>query len=93
MACRFGGGHLIRQLWPLNQAALELGPWYAFDNGPNGLNNIAGTHWVTSKGLLVMIDPDLPFLHVGMNAPLAKKKQRKWGVGIQNMGREHLPLR
>ena len=24
----FGGAHLIRQLWPLNQAAMELGPYY-----------------------------------------------------------------
>jgi hypothetical protein len=72
---------------------LQVGPWYPFDNGPNGLNNLAGPHWVTSRGLLVMVDPDLPFLHIGMNAPLAKKTQRKWGVGIQNMGREHLPLR
>lgn len=29
----FGGAHLIRQMWPLNQAAMELGPYYAFDNG------------------------------------------------------------
>lgn len=24
----FGGAHFIRQLWPLNQAAIELGPYY-----------------------------------------------------------------
>lgn len=29
----FGGAHLIRQLWPLNHAAIEMGPWYGFDNG------------------------------------------------------------
>ena len=26
----------MRQLWPLNRASLETGPWYPFDNGPNG---------------------------------------------------------
>ena len=32
-------GHLMRQLWPLNRASLETGPYYPFDNGPNGVNN------------------------------------------------------
>lgn len=91
----FGGGHFIRQMWPLNEAALEVGPWYAFDNGPNGVNTLLGSNWMTSKGLLVSIDPDTPFLHVGMNAPMVEKAhwaQRKWGVGIQNATRELLPL-
>lgn len=48
-----------------------------------------------SQGLLVMTDPDTPFLHVGMNAPRAEKEggwiQRSWGVGVQNMAREYLP--
>lgn len=92
----FGGGHFIRQLWPISNAALEVGPWYAFDNGPNGLNNLLGPHWMTSRGLLVVVDPDTPFLHIGMNAPLGKGDQgwmpRKWGVGIQNAARELLPL-
>jgi hypothetical protein len=50
---------------------------------------------MTSKGLLVAVDPDTPFLHVGMNAPVRGKgawKARKWGVGIQNATRELLPL-
>jgi len=91
----FGGGHFIRQMWPLNDAALEVGPWYAFDNGPNGVNNLLGPHWMTSGGLLVSVDPDTPFLHVGMNAPMDDKRSwvpRKWGVGIQNAARELLPL-
>lgn len=91
----FGGGHFIRQLWPLNDAALEVGPWYAFDNGPNGVNTLLGPHWMTSCGLLVAVDPDTPFLHIGMNAPTKDKGNwatRKWGVGIQNATRELLPL-
>lgn len=91
----FGGGHFIRQVWPLNNAALEVGPWYAFDNGPNGVNTLLGPHWMTSGGLLVAVDPDTPYLHVGMNAPLHSKRgwtPRKWGVGIQNAARELLPL-
>lgn len=50
---------------------------------------------MTSKGLLVSVDPDTPFLHVGMNAPKPGKAlwaARKWGVGIQNATRELLPL-
>lgn len=52
--------------------------------GPNGLNNIAGPHWVTSKGLLVMVDPDTPFLHIGnvMPSNLASAVQTNiWAVG------------
>ena len=91
----FGGGHFIRQIWPLNDASLEVGPWYAFDNGPNGVNNLLGAQWMTSCGLLVSVDPSSQYLHIGMNAP--KKTQRgwqsrKWGVGIQNATRELLPL-
>ena len=98
----FGGGHFIRQIWPLNDASLEVGPWYAFDNGPNGVNNLLGGHWMTSQGLLVSVDPAQQYLHIGMNAPNqvsgAKDKKmknlfkRKWGVGIQNATRELLPL-
>lgn len=95
----FGGGHFIRQIWPLNDASLEVGPWYAFDNGPNGVNNLLGAHWMTSRGLLVSVDPSQQYLHIGMNAPIIdkmgrelKKFKRKWGVGIQNATRELLPL-
>jgi hypothetical protein len=90
----FGGGHFIRQIWPLNDASLEVGPWYAFDNGPNGVNNLLGAHWMTSQGLLVSVDPSQQYLHIGMNAPnkILKNMKRKWGVGIQNATRELLPL-
>lgn len=66
----FGGAHLMRQLWPLNLASWEVGPWYPFDNGPNGLNTLIGAQWVTSSGLLVIADPRTPTLHVGMNSPV-----------------------
>jgi myogenesis-regulating glycosidase len=88
----FGGGHFIRQIWPLNDASLEVGPWYAFDNGPNGVNNLLGAHWMTSRGLLVSVDPSQQYLHIGMNAPSKNAAKRKWGVGIQNATRELLPL-
>jgi hypothetical protein len=60
----YGGGHLMRQHWPLNKGAWEVGPHYPFDNGPNGLNTLAASHFVTSSGALVMADPDTPYLHV-----------------------------
>lgn len=88
----FGGGHFIRQIWPVNHASLETGPWYPFDNGANGVNTLLGSHWMTSTGLLVTVDPDTPFLHIGCNAPNKDGRLRKWGVGIQNAVREHLPL-
>ncbi len=43
----FGGGHFITQHWPLDGAALEVGPWFPFDNGPNGTNTLLGDHWMT----------------------------------------------
>ncbi|KAK9806886.1 hypothetical protein WJX72_006324 [[Myrmecia] bisecta] len=91
----FGGGHLMRQLWPLNRASLEVGPFLPADNGVNGCNTLLGAQWMTSHGLLVMADPDQPFLHVGMNAPVVNLGegwiQRRWGVGVQNLAREYLP--
>ena len=59
------------------------------------MNTLVGPQWLTSQGLLVMTDPDTPFLHVGMNAPRGGDGvgwvQRSWGVGVQNMAREYLP--
>lgn len=76
----------MRQLWPLNRASLETGPWYPFDNGPNGVNTLVGPQWLTSQGLLVMTDPDTPFLHVGMNAPRGGDGvgwvQRSWCAAV-----------
>lgn len=37
----------MRQLWPLNRASLETGPYYPFDNGPNGVNTLVAPQWLT----------------------------------------------
>ena len=82
----FGGAHFMNQLWPLNKVSWELGPFYPFDHGPTGLNTLVAPQWMTSSGLLVMMDPDTPCLHVGMNGPSlsnGKKTYRKWGTGVQ----------
>ena len=55
----------------------QVGPCYPFDNGPTGLNTLATASWVNSTGLLVLADPDTPFLHVGLNAPVT----RRFGAG------------
>ncbi|ABO95798.1 predicted protein, partial [Ostreococcus lucimarinus CCE9901] len=79
----------MAQHWPLNDGCMEIGPHYPFDNGPNGLNTLVSTHWVTSNGCAVVADPDTPFFHVGLNAPNATWfdgffSKRAFGVGIQN---------
>ncbi|OUS49434.1 hypothetical protein BE221DRAFT_50160, partial [Ostreococcus tauri] len=79
----------MAQHWPLNEGCMEIGPHYPFDNGPNGLNTLVSSHWVTSKGVAVVADPDTPYFHVGLNAPYATwfdgfMSKRKFGVGIQN---------
>lgn len=94
----YGGSHLMAQHWPLNEGCMEIGPHYPFDNGPNGLNTLVSSHWVTSKGVAVVADPDTPYFHVGLNAPYATwfdgfMSKRKFGVGIQNATRTILPIR
>ena len=66
----YGGCHLMRQFWPLDGACLETGPFYQFDNGPNGINTLCEPTWVNTMGMLVTVDPNTKFLHVGMNAPV-----------------------
>lgn len=91
----FGGGHFMRQHWPLNLGEFEVGPFFPFDNGPNGTNTLLSPQWMTSKGLLVLANPDTPYFHVGLNAPQMGPHdgwiQRTWGVGVQNLSREYLP--
>ncbi|CAI7922269.1 unnamed protein product, partial [Closterium sp. NIES-53] len=91
----FGGGHYMRQHWPLNRGQFEMGPFFPFDNGPNGNNTLLAAQWMTSRGLLVLANPDTPFLHVGLNAPQVGPHdgwiQRSWGTGVQNLARESLP--
>jgi len=93
----YGGSHLMAQHWPLNDGCMEIGPHYPFDNGPNGLNTLVANHWVTSKGVAVVADPDTPYFHVGLNAPTATMidmflSKRAFGVGIQNATRTILPF-
>lgn len=91
----FGGGHFMKQHWPLNLGAFEVGPFFPYDNGPNGLNTLTAAHWMTSRGLLVLADPETPFFHVGLNAPSEGPNdgwiQRTWGTGVQNLTKEYLP--
>jgi hypothetical protein len=91
----YGGSHLLKQLWPLERAKIETGPFYPFDHGPNGVGNVLGTHWVSSGGALVFVDPDSDALHMGLNAPVEVPRgqaPRYFGVGIQNASRPSLPL-
>ena len=90
----YGGAHLLRQLWPLDRAQWEMGPMYPFDHGPNGLGSVVGTHWVSSRGTFVAVDPRTPMLHVGLNAPTQQRPRddpRFFGVGIQHLTQEALP--
>ena len=91
----YGGSHLLKQLWPLERAKIETGPFYPFDHGPNGVGNVLGTHWVSSDGALIFADPNSDLLHVGLNAPKSipsSQAPRYFGVGIQNASRPSLPL-
>ena len=93
----FGGGHLMRQHWPLNRGCWEVGPHYPFDNGPHGVNTLVASHFVSSGGLAVLADPETPYFHVGLNAPLPSPwdhvaSDRSFGVGIQNAARLTLPM-
>ena len=38
----YGGAHMLRQLWPIDRAQFEVGPYYPFDHGPNGLGSVVG---------------------------------------------------
>lgn len=46
----YGCCHLMRQLWPVDAACLEIGPFYQFDNGPNGVNTLLDPTWVNTNG-------------------------------------------
>ena len=64
----------------------QVGPFFPFDNGPNGTNTLLAPNWMTTAGLLVLANPDTPFLHVGLNAPVLGPHdgwiQRSWGTGV-----------
>ena len=60
----------MRQLWPLNRASLETGPFFPFDNGPNGVNTLVAPQWLTrwvplldvNCVLTVLWRPGLPYV-------------------------------
>lgn len=89
-AAWFGLGHLMHQHWPLNTAALPLGPCYPFDNGPTGLCTLLESTFVSSAGALVAADDSSPCLHVSMNPPPPTKLL--WGTGVANFDRKILPV-
>ena len=91
----YGGAHMLRQLWPIDRAQFEVGPYYPFDHGPNGLGSVVGAHWVSSAGTLIAVDPRTPLLHVGLNAPSTLRPSndpRYFGVGIQHLTQQALPM-
>ena len=98
----FGGGHFVRQEWPLNGACQEVGPHYPFDFGPHGINTLVSNHWVTSTGFAIVADPETSFFHVGLNAPKENTffealtpngSKRKFLTGVANILRPTaLPL-
>ncbi|XRB24724.1 glycoside hydrolase family 31 protein [Pseudoscourfieldia marina] len=72
----YGGAHLMRQHWPLEEGRWEVGPHLPFDNGPHGIGMLVGCHWVSSHGVCVAVDPESRGLHAGLNAPLRSRPGR-----------------
>eukprot|EP00871_Galdieria_phlegrea_P005607 jgi/Galph1/6047/GphlegSOOS_G4707.1 len=89
----YGGAHSLRQFWPVERACLELGPYYPFDNGPQGLCGLVDPSWVSSKGVVLSVDPyRSKFLHIGFHSPVKEQVQRHWNIGLENFAKELLPL-
>lgn len=94
----FGLGHIMWQQWPLEQGVLELGPFYPFDNGPNGVCTLIDPTFISTAGGVVMGDDTSHCLHVGLNATVRdesgddmQRKPLKWGTGVANFDRMILP--
>lgn len=104
----YGTGHMMQQHWPASAACLELGPFYPFDNGVCGLGTMAIAGWCTTSGLALLVDERRsPYLHIGVNAPIAtasagcapraramrprRTQWRRWTVGHENFARGTLP--
>lgn len=89
----YGGAHSLRQFWPTERACLELGPYYPFDNGPQGLCGLVDPSWISSKGLVLSVDPfRSKFLHIGLHSPKQQQGTREWNIGLENFAKELLPL-
>lgn len=89
----FGLGHLMVQHWPLQNGMLELGPFYPFDNGPNGVCTLIDPTVVSTAGAVVSVR-HAQCLHVALNATkgfLPPDRPLKWGTGVANFDRKLLP--
>lgn len=92
----FGLGHLMCQRWPLETASLDLGPFYPFDNGPNGVCTLADPTIISTSGIMLNVDDESSCLHIGLNAEKIDPAKgpptvHKWGVGVANFDRQNLP--
>lgn len=96
----FGLGHLMYQHWPLQRGVLQLGPFYPFDNGPNGVCTLLGPTVLSTSGALIVADDTSRCLHVALNAsplddasnpPPHIQKPLVWGTGVANFDRKILP--
>ena len=95
----FGLGLMMHQHWPLQDGILELGPFYPFDNGPNGLCTILDPTLVSTDGAMIVVDDTSRCLHVALNAsptdggqtPAHFSSPMEWGTGVANFVRDILP--
>lgn len=91
----FGLGHLMVQHWPLNRAKLELGPFYPFDNGPNGICTLLEPTVMSTNGALLIADDASRCLHLGINSTpshlIHTVPTFNWGTGVANFDRMLLP--
>ncbi|KAI0562112.1 alpha-glucosidase family GH31 [Gracilaria domingensis] len=91
----FGLGHLMHQHWPLNRARLELGPFYPFDNGPNGICTLLEPTLYSSHGVSVHVDDRSSCLHLAFNGTPKHGLSPEplcWGTGVANFTRDILPF-
>lgn len=92
----YGLGHLMCQRWPLETASLDLGPFYPFDNGPNGVCTIVDPTLISTAGTVLKVNDRSRCLHIGINAEKitdanTSTMTRNWGVGVANFDRMNLP--
>lgn len=90
----FGLGHLMWQHWPLETASIELGPFYPFDNGPNGICTLLDPTFISTSGAIIKADDTSPSFHLSLNATISAHRQKSpllWGTGVANFDRKILP--
>lgn len=95
----FGLGFMMHQHWPLQKGILELGPFYPFDFGPNGVCTLLDPTLISTHGAVILADDLSRCFHLALNAspedgdrkPLHFLKPLEWGTGVANDVREILP--